>query len=202
MACVRTLVSVPRDTLGTIVVVQQNDNKNIRILELGAGLGLVGIVASHVAVSEKLYSMLDGWRHECLAPSCAKMSSKISPSSKTNTSVSCHQLLWGHDTATSFRETHGGRFDLILASDILYASCVIEPLWETVRALLEKPDGVFVMAFATRKVKVTIDDFIQAAKEDFVHKCVDWNKEEGVFVYEFTWKEHKCSVVCSLYSLV
>jgi hypothetical protein len=65
---------------------------------------------------------------------------------------------------------------------------VIDPLWETIRALLDQQNGVFVMAFATRKVKVTIHDFINAANEDFLHKCVNRNEEEGVFVYEFTWK--------------
>lgn len=156
--------------------------EDLQILELGAGLGLVGIVASHLAVQNSTVCLTDGDTN-ALKHVRANAEQNSPPN---NTTVSCHQLLWGHDTATSFQEKHGERFDLILASDILYASCVIEPLWQTVRALLTR-EGVFVMAFATRKVKVTIHDFIAAAKEHFVHKCVDQNDEEGVFVYEFTW---------------
>lgn len=159
----------------------QKDNE--RILELGAGLGLVGIVASHLASKNSTVCLTDG---DTNALSHLRKNVERN-SSKHNTS--CHQLLWGHEAATSFEKRHGGgRFDLILASDILYAPCVIDPLWETIRALLDQQNGVFVMAFATRKVKVTIHDFINAANEDFLHKCVNGNEEEGVFVYEFTWK--------------
>jgi len=154
-----------------------------RILELGAGLGLVGIVAHHMA-PDSTVCLTDGD-----TDALVHLRQNVERNTENTDFVSCHQLLWGHETAAKFLEKQTGKaFDVILASDILYAKCVVEPLWETVRMVLSRPNGVFVMAFATRKVAVTIDDFIKAA-DGFTYKCVD--SKEGVFVYEFRWNSEE-----------
>lgn len=157
-----------------------------RILELGAGLGLVGILM-HLIHTSSTVCVTDG---DTNALAHLRDNLQRNSSKENSNNISCHQLLWGHDSASAFLEKqHGEKFDVILASDILYAPCVIEPLWETIRVLLSrKPEAVFVMAFAKRDVPVTIDDFIEVAPE-FDNKCMDKDDEEGVFVYEFWWKE-------------
>lgn len=154
-----------------------------RVLELGAGLGLVGILV-HLMVTNATVCLTDG------DTNALKYLRDNVQRNTTSDNISCHQLLWGHESATLFLEKGSGeKFDVIMASDILYAECVVKPLWETVRVVLSRPNGVFVMAFAKRKVKVTIDNFIRAAQDDFTHKCVEQDEEKQVFVYEFRWKD-------------
>lgn len=117
----------------------------------------------------------------------------------TSGTLSCHQLLWGHDTAIQFLQRHShhdseqqqGLFDVVIASDIIYAASIIEPLWETIQTLLDKNDGIFVMTFARRKVPVSIEDVLQSAnKAGFVYQGGEDKSEKGVFTYTFRWKDH------------
>jgi predicted nicotinamide N-methyase len=110
----------------------------------------------------------------------------------------CHQLLWSHETSIQFVQRHfhdseeeAQLFDIVIASDIIYAACIIEPLWETVRALLKKNDGIFVMTFARRKVPVSIEQVLQSAiRAGFVYQGGEDENEEGLFTYTFRWRVH------------
>ncbi len=105
--------------------------------------------------------------------------------------VICHQLIWGEESSLAFLEQHcdGQTFDILLASDIIYVKCIIPPLWETVRTLLNRDHGILVMAFAKRRVPVSIDYVLDTASEaGFDHELVE-EDEEGIWVYLFRWKE-------------
>jgi hypothetical protein len=93
------------------------------------------------------------------------------------------QLLWGLESSKAFSDSYRdiglSSFDVIIASDIIYAAVVIDPLWETVRQLLSYPLGVFWMAFARRKVPVTIDFVLQKAVEyGFRYKLVSESRSD------------------------
>ena len=128
--------------------------------------------------------------------------------------ISAAQLIWGLKSAQIFLEgtpsssLTSSQFSIIIASDVIYAAIVIDPLWETVRTLLRKPDGQFWMAFAVRKVPVTIEFVLQKARDyGFKYELVDkqskgdgdynvedddveGNPETGpVFIYVFRWDE-------------
>ena len=133
--------------------------------------------------------------------------------------LSAAQLIWGLESSRAFLETTAAaasssssppslvssQFSIIIASDVIYAAIVIDPLWETVRTLLRKPDGEFWMAFAVRKVPVTIEFVLQKAQDyGFRYELVDQqqqtdgsdddgvegNPETGpVFIYVFRWDE-------------
>ena len=130
--------------------------------------------------------------------------------------VSAEQLIWGKESAETFLESiaqtagssvSSSQFSVIIASDIIYAAVVIDPLWETVRTLLRYPNGQFWMAFAVRKVRVTIDFVLNKAEEygfryELVDSQVDGHDDsddiaEGdsetvrVFIYRFSWDETK-----------
>lgn len=128
--------------------------------------------------------------------------------------VTAAQLLWGHDTTQTFihqrqrqqqkrqqnsqapqRNTSPDTFDVLIASDIIYALVIVEPLWETVSLLLNRHEGaVFVMAYAQRDVPVTIDMVLQAAKKaGFSYELVDENPEGNIWVYNFRWKKEELS---------
>lgn len=106
--------------------------------------------------------------------------------------VSCHQLIWGKETSINFLESHsqGQLYDVLIASDIIYAKCIIEPLWETVQTLLTRPNGIFVMAFARREVPISIQYVLDSAVTNgFVYELMQENKEEGIWVYLFRFRD-------------
>lgn len=169
-----------------------------RILELGAGLGLCGILLHKIASNSNIV-ITDGDTDALkkLRENIVKNSHPLSSSD-----VSCRQLLWGQETSQAFLDTFskGKQYDLIIASDILYSPVVVEPLWQSIQILLHR-EGTFLMAFAKRKVPVTIETFLQAASlAGFSYECVrdevvgklDSNTpEEHVWIYSFRWKQEE-----------
>mmetsp|Transcript_30898 Transcript_30898/g.48414 ORF Transcript_30898/g.48414 Transcript_30898/m.48414 type:complete len:332 (+) Transcript_30898:184-1179(+) len=190
---------------------------NTRVLELGAGLGLNGILAwrlSCVGVNTDD----DGARHEksdeitsevCItdgdSDALVHLRDNIERNRPINTTaadnndtiatttskVSCHQLIWGEESSQKFLQhiAHNQKYNVLLASDIIYSPVIVQPLWETVQTLLEKEDGVFVMAFARRKVPVSIDLVLEKAVEfEFEYTLVKEDLEDGIWVYEFRFR--------------
>ena len=103
--------------------------------------------------------------------------------------MSAHQLIWGQETTEIFCRRHG-TFDVLLASDIIYARCIVEPLWETVGLLLSrKQSAKFIMAyFSRREVNVTIEVVLDHAEAaGFIYESVE-EDAEGVRVLVFRWK--------------
>jgi predicted nicotinamide N-methyase len=156
--------------------------KNKNILELGAGMGLCGLVAAVLGAaavflsdgdSDSLSNMRENLeRNVHLIPSPARVHSL--------------QLKWGHKLEEFKRkcnlQTSDGCFDLIMGSDIIYVESIIEPLFETVDALL-CPSGSFVLAYARRNVKI---DCVFRAAEKFGFDWLEPSSEEGCFVFRRT----------------
>lgn len=166
-----------------------------RVLELGAGLGLNGILGWKMMCAFPSESAGDYENSVCITDGDSDtlvhlreniQRNKSAKCNATIPAVSCHQLLWGADTSRTFL-THIAhkKYQTILASDIIYAPSIIEPLWETIQALLE-PKGVFVMAFAKRKVPVSIELVLESAKQhEFRYELMREDLEEGIWVYIF-----------------
>ena len=131
-------------------------------------------------------------------------------SSSDTRNVTAAQLLWGHDTTQHFIRkqqqqqqqqnkeypetgTSPTTFDILIASDIIYALVIVEPLWETVNLLLSRhEEAVFIMAYAQRDVPVTIDIVLQAADNaGLTYELVDENPQGNIWVYHFRWKREQ-----------
>jgi predicted nicotinamide N-methyase len=189
-------------------------------------LGLNGILAHRLAPQTSTVVVTDGD-----TDALVQLRNNVG-NNRCSNNVSVRQLIWGRDSAQSFAESpkvdkgdddNDGCFDVVLASDIIYAKVVIDPLWETIQTLLAYPHGSFWMAFAQRDVPVTIDFVLQKAKEyGFRYKlvtesiCVDGdvqntNRTEAevrnseiedaagageVFVYVFEWDITSTSESC------
>ena len=131
-------------------------------------------------------------------------------SDRPSSFMSCHQLLWGQQSSQQFLSRYGAKdvetkdteapkkYDIIIASDIIYSPVIVQPLWETIQTLLEMPSsdpsdetsagGQFWLAFAKRKVPVSVDDVLSSAKDaGFKYREVEVN-QEGLFLFVFQWE--------------
>lgn len=106
-----------------------------RVLELGAGAGLCGLVAARVLGAASVLltdgdaAVLANLRRNAAAGGGAA-------------AVACHQLIWGAARAAAFARTHG-RQDVVLATDCAYVTRSVRPLFATVAGVLAE-DGVFL----------------------------------------------------------
>mmetsp|Transcript_14999 Transcript_14999/g.41536 ORF Transcript_14999/g.41536 Transcript_14999/m.41536 type:complete len:324 (-) Transcript_14999:57-1028(-) len=156
---------------------------NKSCLELGAGLGLVGILAHHL--NAKRVIMTDGDTatlenlRENVANNVSAGNSDDDDDNKTSQLIlPCPQLIWGHEL-DAFARHYDAPFDTILAADIIYVTEIIVPLWKTVDAFLSE-DGVFLLAYARRNVPIDLV-LDEAKKQGFEWSCP--SSAEGVFVF-------------------
>ncbi|KAK7386529.1 hypothetical protein VNO78_26823 [Psophocarpus tetragonolobus] len=156
-----------------------------RILELGSGTGIVGIVAAatlscHVTITD-LPHVVPNLQFNADANA-----------SLTGGEVTVAPLRWGHADDV---EAIGRDFDLILASDVVYHDHLYEPLLETLRLMMlgkgEKEKMVFVMAHLRRWKKESA--FFKKAKKHFTVHVLHTDTPShgsriGVVVYRFIRK--------------
>lgn len=130
-----------------------------------------------------------------------------------NNEISCHQLLWGQQGTQTFCHHHlmplrnegdnnkddmtkslstlgdYQKIQLLFGSDLIYVQNVIEPLFETVRALLDPKDGKFLMAHSNRRHgnEVTLEMVLEhAQKAGFDYEIVKRITEDEIYVMEFS----------------
>jgi predicted nicotinamide N-methyase len=113
-----------------------------RVLELGAGLGLCGILAhkmgaSCVCITDGDVDVMEKLRENVIRNDCDIHS------------VTCVQLIWGEELPRLPYD----KFDTILGADIVYIEEALAMLWKTVDALLAI-DGKFVLSFVPRNVPI------------------------------------------------
>ena len=158
--------------------------QNQRVLELGAGLGLCGIVA-HV-LGAQLVVMTDGDTQtlQQMRQNAAQAAFRDDESASSDGGVvQCRQLIWGSPHMEAFQQTHG-TFDVILGADVIYTKASTEPLMDTVAHLLEKPHGQFILSRYNKWNGVSDETVLQAAKERKLH-CIH-EPAEGIFVFGWT----------------
>lgn len=135
-----------------------------RVLELGAGLGLCGIVAHKLGAYQVLAT--DG---DVDVLHNLRYNARRNKSDNGGQHLACPQLVWGQNLG-DFTHQHK-RQSVILATDVFYAPSLVTPLWRTVDQLLE-PHGRFLLAFAPHAV--TIDQVLNEARDwGYTWACPD-----------------------------
>lgn len=155
--------------------------------QLGAGLGLCGILASHLQASKVVLTDGDSDALKYLRANVERNVPRPQhqadeddsiDAKQTTTPVIVRQLIWGD--AAAFPRSDSDTFDTVLGSDIVYVEEILEPLWRTVDDLMS-PEGVFLLAFARRNVPID-RVFDAAAAHGFAWTCDDSNCE-GVIAF-------------------
>lgn len=166
----------------------QNVNKYISgkyVLELGAGLGLCGILAGSLGAAS-VY-MTDGD-----SDSLSRMRQNVARNKQIITkgcgTIHCKQLRWGRHL-TEFKKhcalpTPNGKFDVIMGSDIIYTQDILDPLFKTVDFLLKDNsndvNGFFLLAYARRNVKI---DYVFETAEKYGFQWTMPDHCEGCFIF-------------------
>lgn len=147
------------------------------VLELGAGLGLCGLIAHHLGA--RRVTLTDG-DSEVLK----RLRSNIQSNARKNTChiIDCQQLIWGQQQ-TAFAKTNG-KYSVILASDCIYMTTSLNPFWQTVRSLLQDNGSlIYINLCASQAPTEQVLDV--ARKDGFVWSTFNYKSKP---VYTFRLK--------------
>ena len=142
------------------------------VLELGAGLGVCGILAhklgaSHVVLTDGDTDTLKALRNNVASNVILDTNESCSVPPK----VLCKQLRWGRNIQDFIDSSFCKTFQVIIGSDIIYAHEQVDPLFATVSILLD-PNGTFLLAYSRRNV--SIDYVLECAN----HHGFVWTEPE------------------------
>ena len=136
-------------------------------------MGLCGILAHHLGAHRVV--LTDGDTDTLALLRDNVTANNVSSSGKI---VECRQLIWGREYVhAASQET----FHLILASDVIYVEEIIDPLFDTVVALLDQ-DGMFWLSYARRNV--SIDKVLASAEQHGLSWKEPKEAAEGVYVFQ------------------
>ena len=185
---------ISRATAAYLAHVGQRELAGRRVLELGAGAGLVGLVASHWA-REVVLSDNEGEVLSLLSRNLAH----VPPTCR----ASVVELDWGNEQQHAELRAAGlAPFPVIVGADIVFWSSAIAPLIASVAALLERaPEAVFILGYCNRVESMRTRLLEEAARAglDWIIVGWDWLGAEEVeytglnnmALYRFSWRQVK-----------
>jgi predicted nicotinamide N-methyase len=150
------------------------------VLELGAGLGVCGILAHKLGAKKVVLTDGDS---ATLSNMRLNIAANYQKEKDGEESVVCKQLRWGRNIE-KFRENCGVNFDTIMGGDIIYAQVGLQPLFQTVSELLSKePHAVFLQSYINRN-GVTMEEAFKVANSH----GLKWHEPEhegtdGVYIF-------------------
>ncbi|KAI3366109.1 hypothetical protein L3Q82_009929, partial [Scortum barcoo] len=140
--------------------------KGKEAIELGAGTGLVGIVAALLGAKVTITD-----RQPALDFLSANVKANLPPDSQGSVVVS--ELTWGD----GLQRYPAGGFDLVLGADIVYLEDTFEPLLRTLEHLCSD-STVVLLACKIRYKRDT--DFLSMLKQRFAVEEVHYDKERDI----------------------
>ncbi|XP_035700110.1 protein N-lysine methyltransferase METTL21A-like [Branchiostoma floridae] len=139
------------------------------VLELGAGTGLVSIVAS--LLGAKVTTTDCGETLPCArgnVPRNTELRAKHEPVVR--------RLEWG----TTDLDDFGPKYDYIMGSDIIYKEETFQDLYKTIMHLA----GAETVLYLAGRIRFSVDeDFLDTLKHDFYLSCVYEDTDREVYIY-------------------
>jgi len=172
------------------------------LVELGAGVGLAGLIASDFATKVLLSDGNDSVVNLLKKNASAYISSghvtkpgneRLQHSVQENSCISVQKFVWG-DRTELLKILHDfGSVDVVIAADVVQWPAVVEPLLHTVKALLwesvdEKP--MFLLGLVQRAQSTSQEFFDLAKRLGFAWEKVDYAKFLPGGVLPDSCKEH------------
>jgi hypothetical protein len=114
--------------------------KGKRVVELGSGTGMCGLLAAKINGSTTL--LTDGSEDSIAA---LEESIALNDFAASKQIVECSLLMWGDVAAATELTEKYGLFEICLATDVIYEAAAVKPLLVSASALL-KPGGTFYLA--------------------------------------------------------
>lgn len=112
-----------------------------QVVELGAGCGLTGLVASKLPGTESvLFTDYD--------PGCLDIIKETTSLNTSSAQYYFQNLKWGTSINAADKEIYAypmDGFKLVVGADLIYSIDVVGPLLSTVNELLNTPSGIFVL---------------------------------------------------------
>ncbi|RLN56512.1 hypothetical protein BBJ29_006023 [Phytophthora kernoviae] len=147
------------------------------VIELGSGLGLVGILASYLTDKQVVITDGDDDTVKLLEANC-----KLN---EVEDRVQCRKLLWGVDL-----EQIEDKFDLVLGADIIYEQEYVVSLFQTAQYLLRpgqcsvedggKAASKFLLAYTKRNVSI---DYVLDTATSFNFEWEEPSDDEGIYTF-------------------
>ncbi|KAG2788950.1 hypothetical protein JG687_00004572 [Phytophthora cactorum] len=147
------------------------------IIELGSGLGLIGILASYLTDKKVVITDGDDNTIELLVANC-----KLND---VEDRVQCRKLLWGVDL-----DQIEDKFDVVLGADIIYEQEHVVSLFETAKYLLKpgrrsvedggKAASEFLLAYTKRNVSI---DYVLDTAKSFGFEWEEPTNDEGIYTF-------------------
>ena len=162
-----------------------------RMCELGAGVGLCGIVASRLGAKSVLMTdgdttVLENLRHNVDLNSTTATAADSPSETTAATTITCPQLIWGKESGIHFAKAHGYQ-DIVLATDCVYITKSVRPLLETIHEILEPNSGVFLYV-NTCASQCPIEAVFDIAQEFGLHCADSWcdsdDKDDTVYIFQ------------------
>uniref|UniRef100_A0A3Q4BVF7 Protein N-lysine methyltransferase METTL21A n=1 Tax=Mola mola TaxID=94237 RepID=A0A3Q4BVF7_MOLML len=142
------------------------DLKGKRAIELGAGTGLVGIVAALLTITD---------REPALDFLSTNVKANVPPDSPGSAVVS--ELTWGE----GLEHYPAGGFDVVLGADIVYLEDTFAPLLQTLQHLCSD-STVVLLACKIRYKRDT--DFLGMLRRLFAVEEAHYDKQRDIHVYK------------------
>ena len=144
--------------------VDLSSTSELRLLELGSGLGKSGLLAHHLALDVASTVLTDGDIN-----TLQMLRRNVALNATFDDTISCQQLIWGEAEAEDFllSQQDGGQFHVILGSDLIYTRSdtgyTERALFKTVGTLLHNREGRFFLAHDERH-GVPVKRIVDAAR--------------------------------------
>ncbi|XP_060922914.1 protein N-lysine methyltransferase METTL21A [Limanda limanda] len=146
------------------------DLKGKRVIELGAGTGLVGIVAALLGAEVTVTD-----RAPALDLLSSNVKSNLPPGCEGSATVS--ELTWGQ----GLERFPPGGFDLVLGADIVYLEDTFVPLLETLEHLSSDATAVLLAC----KIRYERDTrFLDLLRQRFLVEEVLYDQQRDIHVYQ------------------